>query len=372
VPDVLIYADTVRSPELRHEIPLSVPDPFLYVERNGTRHVVTHSLELPRLRALSGLEVHPREDFGLDELMRSGSDQHEIRDEIIARACRELGISQAVVPGSFPLDVADALRANGIDVSVDRELFDRRRRVKSGAELEGMRRAQRAAEEGMRTARTMLRDGLAGSSTITVEEIKAAILQRFLELGASADELIVSHGPQSAIGHDAGSGEILRDEPVVIDLFPRDNESGVYADMTRTFVFGEPTDELREWHRLSKQALDRALGEIRAGVTGRAVFDGTCEIFEAAGYPTPRKKEEGVPLEEGFIHSLGHGVGLEVHEAPLLGLLGTDPLIAGDAVSVEPGLYRPGFGGLRLEDLVVVTEDGCENLTDFPYDLELG
>jgi Xaa-Pro aminopeptidase len=215
----------------------------------------------------------------------------------------------------------------------------------------------------------MLRNALAGGATITVEEIKAAILQRFLDLGATADELIVSHGPQSAIGHDAGSGEILRHEPVVIDLFPRDNESGVYADMTRTFAFGEPSDELNEWHGLCKQALDRALGEIRAGVTGRSVFEGTCEIFEAAGYPTPRKKEDGVPLENGFIHSLGHGVGLEVHEAPSLGLLGTDPLVAGDAVSVEPGLYRPGF--LRLEDLVIVTDDGCENLTDFPYELTL-
>jgi Xaa-Pro aminopeptidase len=371
VPDVLIYADTVRSPELRHEIPLSVPDPFLYVERNGTRHVVTHSLELPRLRSLAGLEVHALEDFGADELRRSGLDQYEVRDEIIGRACAEFGISQAVVPADFPLDVADALRANGIDISVDRELFEWRRRVKGGAELEGMRRAQRAAEAGMEAARVMLRAALAGSSTITVEEIKAAILQRFLDLGASADELIVSHGPQSAIGHDAGSGEILRDEPVVIDLFPHDNASGVYADMTRTFVFGEPSDELRHWYGLCKRALDRALGEIRAGVTGRSVFDGTCEIFEAAGFATPRKKEDGVPLEEGFIHSLGHGVGLEVHEAPSLGLLGTDPLVAGDAVSVEPGLYRPGYGGLRLEDLVLVTDDGCENLTDFPYDLEL-
>ena len=371
MPDVLIYADTVRSPELRHEIPLSVPDPFLYVERNGTRHVVTHSLELPRLRGLAGIDVRAREEFGLDELLRSGRDQYEIRDEILARACRELGVSQAAVPASFPLDVAEGLRANGIEVSLARELFDRRRRAKSGAELEGMRRAQRAAEAGMAAARDLLARALASGSTITSEEIKAAILGRFLELGASAEDLIVSHGPQSAVGHDAGSGEILRDEPVVIDLFPRDNESGVYADMTRTFVFGEPSDELREWYRLSKQALDRALGEIRAGVTGREVFDGTCEIFEAAGYATPRKKEEGVPLEEGFIHSLGHGVGLEVHEAPSLGLLGTDPLVVGDAVSVEPGLYRPGYGGLRLEDLVVVTEDGCENLTDFPYEVEL-
>lgn len=371
MPDVLIYADTVRSPELRHEIPLSVPDPFLYLERNGTRHVVTHSLELPRLRSLDGLEVHPREEFGLDELMRSGSDQYEIRDEIIARACRELGISQVVVPGTFPLDVADALRANGIDVGVDRELFDGRRRVKSGAELEGMRRAQRAAEAGMETARTMLSTALAGGKTITVEEVRAAILQRFLELGASADEVIVSHGPQSAIGHEAGFGEVLRDEPVVIDLFPHDNESGVYADMTRTFVFGEPSDELREWHRLCKQALDRALGEIRAGVTGRSVFEGTCEIFEAAGYATPRNKEEGVPLEEGFIHSLGHGVGLEVHEQPGVGRVESEPLVEGDVIALEPGLYRHGYGGVRLEDLILVTADGAEVLTDYPYEFEL-
>ena len=371
MPDVLIYADTVRSPELRHEIPLSVPDPFLYIERNGSRHVITHSLELPRLRALEGVDVRAHEEFGLDELVRSGRDQYSIRDEIVLRACRELGVSQVAVPPSFPLDVADALRANGVVVSPDPQLFEQRRRAKNEAELAGMRRAQRAAEAGMETARELMRAALARGSAITVEAIKAAILARFLDLNASADELIVSHGAQSAIGHDGGSGEIGRDEPVVIDLFPRDNESGVYADMTRTFVFGEPSDELREWYRLCKEALERALGEVRAGVTGRSLFDGTCEIFEAAGYPTPRKKEEGVPLEEGFIHSLGHGVGLEIHEAPSLGLLGTDPLVAGDAVSVEPGLYRPGYGGLRLEDLVIVTDDGCDNLTDFPYELTL-
>jgi len=155
----------------------------------------------------------------------------------------------------------------------------------------------------------------------------------------------------------------------VIDLFPRDRESGCFADMTRTFVIGEPTEELREWHRLCKEALDRALGDIRAGVTGKSVFDGTCDIFEAAGYKTQRTKEEGKPLEEGFFHSLGHGVGLEVHEEPSLGMLGQE-LVAGDVVSVEPGLYKPGVGGCRLEDLVLVTEGGCENLTDYPYELK--
>jgi Xaa-Pro aminopeptidase len=365
VPDVLIYADTIRSPELRHEVPLAIADPFLYLEQNGSRHVVIGSLELPRVRELEGVQVHPLEEFGYDELLRSGKTRPEIRDELNARACEALDVRAASVPGDFPLEVADDLRGRGVDVAPDRELFARRRRVKNERELAGMRRAQKAAEAGMDAARELLRRG----APLRVDEVKAAIEGRFSANDCTADELIVSHGWQSAIGHHFGDGEIAEGEPVVIDLFPRDRSSGCYADMTRTFVIGEPPDEVREWHRLCKEALDRALLDIRAGVTGRAVFDGTCDIFEAAGYTTPRSKEPGKLLEEGFIHSLGHGVGLEVHEEPSLGLLGEE-LVAGDVVSVEPGLYRPGFGGCRLEDLVLVTEDGCENLTDFPYDLQ--
>jgi Xaa-Pro aminopeptidase len=364
--DVLIYGDTVRSPELRHEIPLAVPDPFLYAERDGERHVVVHSLELPRVRGLDGLVVHPREEFGWDDLVAQGLDQYAARDEVLARACRQLEIEHAAVPATFPLDVADTLRGRGITLAVERDLFDGRRRAKSDAELAGIRRAQRAAEAGMDAARALFRQG----APVDVERVKAAIAQRFVELGCAADEFIVSHGPQAAIGHHMGDGAIQEGEPIVIDLWPRDNESGCYADMTRTFVVGDPDDGLVEWHRLCKQALERALSDVRAGVTGRSVFDGTCDVFESAGYKTPRSKTPGEPLEEGFIHSLGHGVGLEVHEEPSLGLLGTDPLVTGDVVSLEPGLYRPGYGGLRLEDLVLVTDDGCENLTDYPYELE--
>ena len=321
------------------------------------------SLELPRARELPGLEVHPLEEFGHDELLRSGRSLREIRDEVHARVCAALGVRSATVPGAFPVEVADALRSRGVEVAPDAELFERRRRVKNEHELSGIRRAQRAAEAGMEAARALLRGG-----PVSVERVKAAIEDRFSANDCTAEEFIVSHGRQSAIGHHAGDGEIAEGEPIVIDVWPRDRASGCHADMTRTYVIGDPDDQLVEWHRLCKEALDRALGEIKAGVTGRSVFDGTCEIFERAGYTTQRTKEEGKPLEEGFFHSLGHGVGLEVHEAPSLGLLGEE-LVAGDVVSVEPGLYRPGYGGCRLEDLVLVTEEGCENLTDFPYEL---
>jgi Xaa-Pro aminopeptidase len=166
-----------------------------------------------------------------------------------------------------------------------------------------------------------------------------------------------------------GEGAIREGETIVIDLWPRDNESSCSADMTRTFVVGPIPDEVAEWHRLCKEALERAVADTRAGVTARSVYDGSCEIFEAAGYPTQRTKQPGQPLENGFFHSLGHGVGLEVHEQPLLGMTGHVDLVAGEVLAVEPGLYRPGFGGCRLEDLLLVTDDGAENLTTFPYDL---
>jgi Xaa-Pro aminopeptidase len=377
VPDVLIFADSVRSAELRHELPVAVPDPFLYLERDGVRHVVVGSMEIPRLEGL-GAELHPTEEFGADELRASGTlTGDEIRDEVALRAVRALGIESPAVPASFPVLLADKLRAGGVELEPSRELFDDRRRVKNTAELAGIRRAQAAAEAGMAAARDLLRrvtvDVGGGVSLdgapLTSERMKIAIAQAFAAAGASADEFIVSHGPQAAIGHHMGEGPILAGEPVVIDLWPRDNDSACYADMTRTFVVGEIPAELVEWHRLCKEALDRSLAEVRPGVTGRAVFDGACDIFEAAGFPTQRTKTPGLPLEDGFFHGLGHGVGLEVHEAPMLGFLGTKPLLAGDVVTIEPGLYRPGFGGLRLEDLVLVTEDGAENLTDFPYDL---
>ena len=155
----------------------------------------------------------------------------------------------------------------------------------------------------------------------------------------------------------------------MLDLAPRDRATGCYADMTRTFVVGEPSDELREYHRLVKEALERSTAQVRAGVNGRLLFEDVCELFHEHGYKTQLNKEPGEALSDGFFHSLGHGVGLDVHERPNLGRVGDD-LLAGDVITLEPGLYRSGYGGVRLEDLVLVTEDGPEVLTDYPYDLQ--
>ncbi|MBV9285174.1 MAG: M24 family metallopeptidase, partial [Acidimicrobiia bacterium] len=204
---------------------------------------------------------------------------------------------------------------------------------------------------------------------LTVERVKSAMNVVFAAHGTTADEYIVAPGPQGAVGHDMGSGPIVAGVPIVVDIWPRDNESSVYCDMARTFVVGDVPDDVREWHRLCKEALDKAIAQIAPGVDGKDVFDGTCDLFEAAGEPTQRTKKDGEPLVDGFFHGLGHGVGLEVHEEPGLGMISDKPLLAGDVVTVEPGLYRQGYGGVRLEDLVLVTPNGAENLTDYPYDL---
>lgn len=374
--DVLIYADTFRSPELRHEVPLGIPDPFLYAERAGVKHIAIGSMEMPRLREVGGFELHPSEEFGADGLVAQGLSYPEIREQVAVRAVQALGITSAFVPETFPLRMADLLRAVGVELTPNRDFFDARRRSKVPAELAGIRRAQRAAEAGMAAARDLLRRAVSngGGLTVdgeplTVELVKAAIGQAFVANGSTTDDCIVARGAQAAVGHDMGSGQIQAGETVVIDVWPRDAESFCFADMTRTFVVGEIAADVAEWHRLCKEALDRAISEVRPGAIGRAIFDGTCDIFEAAGEPTQRTKQPGVPLADGFFHGLGHGVGLEVHEEPGLGLTSTTALQVGDVVTVEPGLYRQGYGGVRLEDLVLVTEDGVENLTRFPYDL---
>jgi Xaa-Pro aminopeptidase len=374
---VLIYADSFRSADMRQAVPLGVPDPFLYAEENGSRHVFISSIETGRLRNLGLFDVHPHEELGYDELIDSGIDSREVAAQLALRAVGSLGLKRAVVPNNFPIWLADRLRADGIELDVDQDLFDDRRRAKTESQLAGMRRAQRAAEAAMDACRELLRRAeirgdelMLDGVQLTVERVKADMSVVFAAHDTTADEYIVAPGTQGALLHDMGSGPIRPSTPLVVDIFPRDNASAVHTDMTRTFVVGDVPDDVREWHRLCRKALDAAVAEIHAGADGRAVFDLTCDIFEAAGEQTQRTKPPGQTLTDGFSHGLGHGVGLEVHEAPSMGRLAKKELIAGDVVTVEPGLYRAGYGGVRLEDIVLVTETGAENLTDYPYDLE--
>ena len=368
-PDVLIHGDTLRSAPLRHELPLGILDPFSYFELNGRRVAVISSMEAGRVsEAAPGVEVIDPYELGLDELIARGMRWDELEPELCARAAQRLGVTRLLVPGELPVAVADRLRADGIEVVPDEREFIQRRRAKTAAEIAGVRRAQAAADAGMAAAAELLRGGV----PVTAEEVRARIREVCADHGApTPEDIIVAAGAAGATGHEQGTGLLPPGVPIIIDIWPRDELSGCFADMTRTFVTGgEIAADVAAWHSLCEEALQRVYGLLRPGVKGEDLFAAACDVFEDAGEPTQRTKPEGEPLRDGFFHSLGHGVGLQVHEEPSLGRTGTDELVAGDVVAIEPGCYRHGYGGVRLEDLALVTEDGYERLTSFPYALE--
>ncbi len=375
--DVLIVGDTERSAELRHEVPVAIGDPFVYAEVGGRRVAVVWSVEGDRIAKVDpSIEIVPSESFPLKELLAEiDGDPYKAWPAACVRYVRSLGLRRALVPSTFPTLIADALRADGVDLVVDPEHFADRRRVKSAAELAGVRAAQGAVDAALTEIAGVLRRSEPGGDgrtidgePLTCEGLKSVATSVFGGRGCRGDDLVVAHGSQAADGHDPGSGRIENDDVVLCDFFPQHVESACFSDTTRTYAVGEVDEEVVRWHADCLGALELALGMVRPGVDGRELHETVSRFFEERGYATRLSSPDGETLRDGFFHGLGHGVGLRVHEPPSLGLVG-HPLVAGDVIALEPGLYRHGYGGVRIEDLVLVTEDGYELLTNLPYDL---
>ena len=374
----LLYDDALRSHELRHEIGEPISDPLTFIEHEGRRVVVGSVLEEPVLAAREDVvdEFWLVNDLGIDDLVadRSFPEEH-LGSEMVARALAKLGVKKVVVPPSFRVGVADYLRDKGIQVTVDRAAWVERRRTKTPGELEGIERAQRAAETAMLAAARMLREAEPTSGgelrfegeILTAEWIREAMSQELLSQGAESEEILVQSGDACLQLHEIGRGPILPDASCIIDCFPRDRRSGAYTDMTRTLVPGEPSDELVKIHEHCCRALEIAYESLKPGRAD--AYEKVVEYFHDNGFPTYPHHSGPGPLREGFFHSLGHGVGLQVHEKPSLGRR-SDEVKPGDVVAVEPGLYFPKIGGVRLEDTVLITDSGCEPFSDpYPYDL---
>jgi Xaa-Pro aminopeptidase len=377
---LLLYGDTERSASLRHEIPIPIGDPFLFAEADGQTYILTSRLETSRLaRALPEAKLFDYFELGYKELVEGGLSRAEAAREIEARAVKKIGIEEAIVAAEFPLALADHLRDDGVTLIVDEPAIELRRRAKTSVELDGIPAAQGAAEAGMAAASDLLARSSANADgrleldgkPLLAEDVRAALRGACAENGAPCPPDVIVASVWQGNGHEPGSGPLPAGLPIHVDLWPRHEETACWADMARTFVVGEPVpehaDRLAEMKMLSLRALTEAKEGVRPGVTGRELFDATCELFESAGYPTQRTS--GPDEDEGFLWSLGHGVGLEVHEPPSLGLAGRDPFVIGDVVALEPGISMEGIGAVVFEDLVVVTEKGSQVLTDFPYDL---
>lgn len=375
----LHYGRPARDPVLRHEVAEPVEDSVAFIEYENKRVVVASALDEPVFARREDIvdEFWASHHLGMGRLKRDDKfPAHLLGAEVVLRAVTRVGVSSVIVPPTFPVLVADYLRDKSIEVTADPEAWAARRRRKAPWELEGIERAQRAAETALLAAVRMLRDAERTrdgwlrfeGELLTAELVREAMQKEVLTQGADCERILIQSGDTADGGHDPGVGPLRPDTPCIIDCFPRDRRTGVYTDLTRTFVPGMVSDEIRRMHKLCLEGLDIARQALKPGASD--AYRKVAEHFRAAGFATQVDAREEAPLKEGFPHGLGHGVGLELHEPPSMGVR-ADTLVEGDVVAIEPGLYASGVGGVRLEDTVLITADGVEHFTDpYPYDLE--
>ena len=289
---------------------------------------------------------------------------------LAARMLRDRGLTEARVSPNLRALYLEELRAAGIDTEIDRDLFRAERRHKSATEAAAIEEAQRAAEAAVvevvrELAKAEIKDGLLWSNgdPLTSERLYARAQLLLGEKGFTCPDMIIAGSPENALPHYRGEGPIKANAPVIIDIFPTSRKTHYNGDLTRTVVVGEVSPEVRKMHAAALQALDAGIESIAAGVSGKEVHSAVCQVLVDRGYGTTSTGFEGPPDGPTMNHSTGHGVGLDIHEEPSLRETSTGPLLAGDVVTVEPGLYLVGFGGVRIEDTGMVTDGGFENFT---------
>jgi Xaa-Pro aminopeptidase len=292
----------------------------------------------------------------------------------LGEALRERGARRVEVPRAFPAGGLEDLRRAGIRPVVVPDPFFPGRSRKTPAEIRAIRAALRATEAGLATAHLTLaacrirRDGLLylAGKPLTSEILRERAERAMFAAGAAPDRSIVAGGLQGSDPHQRGTGPLPAHRPIVLDFFPRHRLNGYHGDLTRTVVKGRADSQTQRAYQAVLEAQRLAFQLIRHGAEGSKVHERICRFFEAAGYPMRRTERR----REGFFHGTGHGLGLELHEPPDLGRVPSQ-LQAGQVVTVEPGLYYPDWGGIRIEDVVLVTRRGCRKLSRFPVFLEI-
>ena len=365
---------------LYRAIRFKVGDPaaLLLVPRtDGTaeRLLIIRDIEMERARRHARADtVHCPADF--EPAGGLSGDRETATAQSVAECLRRRGIATVRADRSLPLIYAHFMRAAGIAVDCEPDLGVLERRAKDAQELDWLREAQRVTEGAMKLAcETVARASAAADGTLvhagaplTAERLRAIIDIHLLEQGYDNPESIVACGPQGADCHDHGHGILRTGEPVIVDIFPRNRKTLYNGDMTRTVVHGAVPREVAAMHAAVVRAKHAATAAIRPGVTGDAVHAATLASLQASGYAAGQPAEQRVPV---ISHGTGHGIGLEVHEPPLLALKGP-ALVEGDVLTVEPGLYALGIGGIRVEDMVAVTATGCENFNSLHEGLNWG
>lgn len=346
-------------------------DPFTYLRYNNESTLLVAPVEKGKAQDQSNADqVRSTAEFVHGDVR----DDIESEAYIISSFLTEYDIDSIGVPRNFDLYIYEVLENNGISVQTVPDVVMDARKQKSKSEIELMRNSQIATEKAMNKAKDIIRQSEVrenelyyNDELLTSEKLKDKLKDVLSEYDCHLDESIVACGKQSVDPHKLGSGKLRPNKPIIIDIYPQ-HKSGYWGDMTRTFVKGEPDDQFKEMYKMTREAFESALDMLSngSGVKAQQVHNMVCDVFESAGYPTIRDGD----IDRGFLHSTGHGIGLELHEPPRIAD-NDEVLEEGYVLTLEPGLYDSEYGGVRIEDMIVIREDGYENLNDFEYDYQV-
>jgi Xaa-Pro aminopeptidase len=370
-PARLIVAASESDPDMLYATKFWAPDAFIFLERNGKRTLVLSDLEIDR-----GRKQADADEFvmfsKLEREVQGRSRKAPLYEKVLAHFVKKRGVRSITVPANFPLRYAEELVANKIRVRATNGLFWPEREAKSDKEIEMIGRALRITETGLKRAVEILKASRVGAGkrlrwsgkTLTSEMLRAEIDSAILRAGGVPTGTIVAGGDQACDPHERGFGPLYANSLIILDVFPRDAKTGYFGDMTRTVLRGRASEAQQRLWETVKAGQALALKKIKAGIDGITIHKAIQKFFEERGFPTEVRKGRRV----GFFHGTGHGLGLEIHEHPRLQKV---TLKDRQVLTVEPGLYYPGLGGARQEDVVVVTKTGCKILSRFPKHLEI-
>ena len=372
--NLLMVAESDHDANMLYATGMFVPDPFIYLRLRGRNYIVMSDLEIDRARKQAphcGILSLSRYQ---DKLRRAGVKSPGLV-EVVLQILHERRVRKVMVPENFSCGLADDLRRRRVKVSPRRGPFFPERGQKTAAEVKKISAALMMAEVGMAEAIQVLRAAKIGKGRtliyhhvpLTSEKLRSVIDTAIIQARGLASHTIVAGGKQGCDPHETGHGPLRANEPIIIDIFPRSQATGYFGDITRTVVRGRASEPVRKLYDTVLRGQMLAFKKMRPGVPGKEVHRSVQELFEREGYKTGSHKGR----QQGFFHGTGHGLGLEIHEAPRAGATSTDVLKQGHVVTVEPGLYYPDLGGVRLEDVALITRNQPRNLTRFEKTLEI-
>jgi Xaa-Pro aminopeptidase len=372
--NLLMVADSEHDANMLYAVGMFVPDPFIYLRIRGRHFIVMSDLEIDRARRAAP-HCGVLSLSAIQEKMRRAGVKAPGHAQVIRAILRSKGIRRVVVPANFPLGLADELKRLGVSVKAGRGSYFPQRESKSPAEVRKISAALAMAEVGMAEAMQVLRASkiardrrlIYHNNPLTSEKLRSVIDTAVLQASGLAANTIVAGGRQACDPHERGFGPLRAHEPIIIDIFPRSQKTGYFGDITRTVVRGRASEGVRRLYDTVLGGQRLAFCRVRAGVRTVDVHRAVQGFFEQQGYKTGKRQGR----MEGFFHGTGHGLGLEIHESPRMGRHSTGRLQSGHVVTIEPGLYYPELGGVRLEDVAVVTNNGARNLTRFEKQLEV-